>query len=165
MRRTRHAQGRRAQRQRGDFGALDDSESVFATAAVLATTPLARHSSPAPICTPNTERLYRRAPTSAISVGQVAGQILAYHLALGEQIALAENRIKFSAFAGTLVGLHRQSETPDQTAVRVVAAERGGEAPVEFGDDFRRAGGGRAVRSRVDQQLFDRHRAELKTGR
>ena len=45
--------------------------------------------------TPNTERIYRSGADFAISVGQVAGQILAYHL-LDEQVIPVENRIKIS---------------------------------------------------------------------
>jgi Trk K+ transport system NAD-binding subunit len=71
----------------------DDSESVFATAAVRDYAPevplivrvLRSH---------NTARLYRAGADFAISVGQVAGQLLAYHL-LGEQAVAMENGIKF----------------------------------------------------------------------
>jgi Trk K+ transport system NAD-binding subunit len=57
----------------------DDSESVFATAVVRDYAP------EVPLIvrvlrTPNTARLYRSGADFAISVGQVAGQILAYHL-------------------------------------------------------------------------------------
>lgn len=57
----------------------DDSESMFATAAVRDYAP------EVPLIVrvlraPNTARLYRSGADFAISVGQVAGQILAYHL-------------------------------------------------------------------------------------
>jgi Trk K+ transport system NAD-binding subunit len=114
----------------------DDSESVFATAAVRDYAPevplivrVLRAS--------NTTRLYRSGADFAISVGQVAGQILAYHL-LDEQAISVENRIKFSRLgAGTLAGAHPwRSEALDRTGAKVVAVERGPEVLVEFDDDF-----------------------------
>ena len=114
----------------------DDSESVFATAGVR------DHAPEVPLIVrviraPNTARLYRSGADFAISVGQVAGQILAYHL-LGEQIVPVENRIKFSRLtAGTLAGVHPwQSAALDATGAKVVAVERDGEVLVEFDDDF-----------------------------
>ena len=114
----------------------DDSESVFATAVVRDYAPevplIVRV-----IRTPNTERLYRSGADFAISVGQVAGQILAYHL-LGEQIVPVENRIKFSRLAaGTLAGVHPwRSAALDGTGAKVVAVERDGQVLVEFDDGF-----------------------------
>ncbi len=115
----------------------DDSESVFATAAVRDYAP------EVPLIvrvlrSPNTARLYRSGADFAISVGQVAGQILAYHL-LEEQVATVENRIKFSRLsAGTLAGTHPwRSEALDRTGAKVVAVERGQDVLVEFEDDFR----------------------------
>ncbi len=114
----------------------DDSESVFATAVVrdyAPEVPLIVRVNRAP----NTERLYRSGADFAISVGQVAGQILGYHL-LDEQVIPVENRIKFSRLrAGTLTGVHPwRSETLDQTGAKVVAVERGQDVFVEFDDDF-----------------------------
>lgn len=114
----------------------DDSESVFATAVVRDYAPgvplIVRV-----IRAPNTARLYRSGADFAISVGQVAGQILAYHL-LDEQIIPVENRIKFSRLcAGSLAGAHPwHSEALDRTGAKVVAVERAGEVLVEFDDDF-----------------------------
>jgi Trk K+ transport system NAD-binding subunit len=114
----------------------DDSESVFATAAVRDYAP------EVPLIvrvlrSPNTPRLYRAGADFAISVGQVAGQILADHL-LDEQVLSVENRIKFSRLsAGTLVGAHPwRSLALDGTGAKVIAVERGQEVLVEFGDDF-----------------------------
>jgi voltage-gated potassium channel len=114
----------------------DDGESVFATAAVRDYAP------EAPLIvrvlrSPNTARLYRSGADFAISLGQVAGQILAHHL-LDEQEISVENGIKFSRFAaGTLVGTHPwRSEALDRTGANIVAVERGGDVLVEFGDDF-----------------------------
>ena len=92
----------------------DDGESVFATAVVRDYAP------EVPLIvrvlrTPNTPRIYRSGADFAISVGQVAGQILAYHL-LGEQTIHVENRVKF---------------------IRLNAAKlREREVLVEFGDGF-----------------------------
>ncbi len=114
----------------------DDGESVFATTAVRDYAP------EVPLIVrvlraPNTARLYRSGADFAISVGQVAGQILAYHL-LDEQVANVENRIKFSRLgAGALAGAHPwRSEALDRTGAKVVAVERGQEVLLEFGDDF-----------------------------
>jgi len=114
----------------------DDSESVFATAVVrdyAPEVPLIVRVNRAP----NTERLYRSGADFAISVGQVAGQILGYHL-LDEQVIPVENRIKFSRLrAGTLAGAHPwRSEALDQTGAKIVAVERGQDVFVEFEDDF-----------------------------
>jgi Trk K+ transport system NAD-binding subunit len=114
----------------------DDSESVFATAAVREYAP------EVPLIvrvlrSPNTARLYRSGADFAISVGQVAGQILAYHL-LDEQVISVENRIKFSRFsAGSLAGSHPwRHEALDRTGAKVVAVERGPQVLVEFDADF-----------------------------
>lgn len=81
----------------------DDSEAVFATAVVreyVPEVPLIVRVNP----TPNTARIYRAGADFAISQGQVAGQILAYHL-LDEQVIPVESRIKFTRLApGTLIG-------------------------------------------------------------
>jgi Trk K+ transport system NAD-binding subunit len=115
----------------------DDSESVFATAAVRDYAP------EVPLIvrvqrSPNTARLYRAGADFAISVGQVAGQILAHHL-LDEQVVTVESRIKFSRLsAGTLAGTHPwRSEPLERTGAKVVAVERGRDVLVEFDDDFR----------------------------
>ena len=114
----------------------DDSESVFATAVVRDYAPQV------PLIvrvqrTRNTARIYRSGADFAISVGQVAGQILAFQL-LGEQVLQVESRIKFiRQEAGALVGSHPwRSEELDRTGAKVVAVERGGDIIVEFKDDF-----------------------------
>lgn len=114
----------------------DDGESVFATAAVRDYAP------EVPLIvrvlrSPNTVRLYRSGADFAISVGQVAGQILAYHL-LDEQEISVENRIKFCRFsAGTLAGTHPwRNDALDRTGAKVVAVERANDVLVEFGDEF-----------------------------
>jgi Trk K+ transport system NAD-binding subunit len=114
----------------------DDSESVFATAVVRDYAP------EVPLIVrvlraPNTARLYRSGADFAISVGQVAGQILAYHL-LGEQTAHVENQVKFIRLnAAGLVGENPwRCERLERTGAKVVAVERDGEVLVEFGEGF-----------------------------
>lgn len=114
----------------------DDSESVFAAAVVRDFAP------EVPLIvrvkrTPNTARIYRAGADFAISVGQVAGQILAYHL-LDEQAIPAENRLKFSRLtAGTLNGKHPwHNELVERTGVKIVAIERAGEFIIKFDADF-----------------------------
>ena len=114
----------------------DDSESVFATAVVRDYAP------EVPLIvrvlrTPNTARIYRSGADFAISSGQVAGQILAYHL-LGEQVIPVENRIKFiRVSAGTLAGQHPwHNEALERTGAKIIAVERARDVIVEFDHDF-----------------------------
>lgn len=114
----------------------DDGESVFATAAVRDYAPevplivrvLRSH---------NTTRLYRAGADFAISVGQVAGQLLAYHL-LGEQAVAMDNGIKFSRVdAGALAGASPwDNDALDRTGAKVVAVERRNEVIISFEEDF-----------------------------
>ncbi len=114
----------------------DDSESVFATAVV-------RHHAPEiPLIvrvlrTPNTARIYRAGADIAVSVGQVAGQILAYHL-LAEQVVNVESKIKFLRLsAGALAGGHPwHNEAIESTGAKVIAVQRRGEVLVEFDEQF-----------------------------
>ena len=114
----------------------DDSESVFATAVVRDYAP------EVPLIvrvlrTPNTARIYRTGADFAISSGQVAGQILAYHL-LGEQVIHVENRIKFVRLgACTLAGHHPwHNQALERTGAKIVAVERARDVMVEFDHDF-----------------------------
>ena len=88
--------------------------------------------------TPNTARIYRAGADFAISQGQVAGQILAYHL-LDEQVIPVESRIKFSRLApGALAGTHPwKNEALERTGAKIVAVEREHDVRIEFADDFR----------------------------
>ena len=115
----------------------DDGESVFATAAVRDYAPgvplivrVLRSS--------NITRLYRAGADFAISVGQVAGQILGYHL-LDQQAIGVENRIRFGRVtAGSIAGTHPwHNEALDRTGAKVVGVERGGSVVVEFDAGFR----------------------------
>lgn len=115
----------------------DDGESVFATAAVREYAPgvplivrVLRAS--------NTARLYRSGADFAISVGEVAAQVLAYHL-LDQQTVGVENRIRFARMnAGNLVGAHPwRHEGLDRTGAKIVGIERGTGVLVEFDSAFR----------------------------
>lgn len=119
----------------------DDGESVFATAAVRDYAPgvplivrVLRSS--------NTGRLYRSGADFAISVGQVAGQVLAYQL-LDQQTIGVENRIRFARVSpGTLVGARPwHHDALERTGAKVVGIERGSEVLVEFDATFRIASG------------------------
>lgn len=114
----------------------DDGESVFATAVVRDYAP------EVPLIvrvlrTPNIPRLYRSGADFAISVGQVTGQILAFHL-LDEQTVQMENKVKFMRVkAAQLAGQHPwHCEPLERTGAKVVAVERAGEVIVEFGPNF-----------------------------
>jgi len=114
----------------------DDSESVFATAVVRDYAP------EVPLIvrvlhTRNTARIYRAGADFAISVGQVAGQILAFQL-LGEQVVQVENGIKFiQVKAGALSGQHPwHCDELDGTGAKVIAVERDHEVLVEFNPEF-----------------------------
>lgn len=114
----------------------DDSESVFAAAVVRDFAP------DVPLIvrvkrTSSTERIYRAGADFALSVGQVAGQILAYHL-LDEQAIPVENRLKFSRLtAGRLAGKHPwRNDRPDHSVAEIVAIERGDDFIIRFDNDF-----------------------------
>lgn len=115
----------------------DDGESVFATAAVRDFAPgvplivrVLRAS--------NTGRLYRAGADFAISVGQVAAQVLAYHL-LDQQTVGVENHIRLARVTpGRLVGVRPWHHEPlEATGAKIVGIERGDSVLVEFDADFR----------------------------
>lgn len=115
----------------------DDSESVFAAAVVRDYAP------EVPLIvrvkrTPNTERIYRAGADFAVSVGQVAGQILAYHL-LDEQVIPVENRLKFGRLtAGMMSGRHPwHDDQLEQSGAKVIAVERRGDFIIQFDKDFK----------------------------
>lgn len=114
----------------------NDSEGVFATAVVR------DHAPEVPLIVranrvQNIPRLYQAGADFALSVGQVAGQILAYHLR-GEQAIAVEQRLKFiRVAAGKLAGGHPwRDQVRERTGAAVVAVERGDRVIVEFEDDF-----------------------------
>ncbi len=114
----------------------NDSEGVFATAVVrdyAPEVPLIVRVNRAP----NVARLYQSGADFALSVGQVAGQILAYHL-LGDHAVAVEQRLKFVRLApGALVGLHPWgARVRERTGAAVVAVERNQNVFVKFDDAF-----------------------------
>ena len=115
----------------------DDSEALFAAAA------LRDHAPAVPIIarvgrTKNIDRLYRAGADFAISVGQVAGQILAYHL-LDEHVLPAETHLRIVQLGcGRLVGTHPLEACAGRPSEAViVAVERSGTVVVDLPADFR----------------------------
>ncbi|MFZ1538567.1 MAG: NAD-binding protein [Chromatiaceae bacterium] len=110
----------------------DDSEAIFATAAVRDYAPevplIVRVSR-----THNTERMYRSGADFAISEGEVAGKILAYHL-LDKQLVPVENGIRIIRLGvGALEGEHPwHAQVRERSGANIIAIERSGEALVEF---------------------------------
>ncbi|HRD67076.1 MAG TPA: NAD-binding protein [Candidatus Competibacter sp.] len=114
----------------------NDSEGVFATAVVrdyAPEVPLIVRVNRAP----NVARLYQSGADFALSVGQVAGQILAYHL-LGDHAVAVEQRLKFvRVTAGALAGQHPwRAQVREKTGAAVVAVERDQNVFVKFDDAF-----------------------------
>lgn len=115
----------------------NDSEGVFATAVVrdyAPEVPLIVRVNRAT----NVARLYQSGADFALSVGQVAGQILAYHL-LGDSAIAVEPRLKFMRVTtGTLVGVHPwRTQVRERTGAAVIAVEREQKVFVELDDGFR----------------------------
>ena len=83
-------------------------------------------------------RLYQAGADFVLSMGQVAGQILAFHL-LGENAVSLEPRLKFARVAaGGLVGAHPwRASVRERTGAGVVAVEREAGVIVQFDDGFR----------------------------
>ncbi len=119
----------------------NDSAGIFATAVLRDYAPelplIARVNRG-----PNVGRLYEAGADFALSVGQVAGQILAYHL-LEEASTVVEQHLKFSRMtSGTLIGDHPwRAGTGKKTGAAIIAIERGTEVFTEFDDVFRIAAG------------------------
>lgn len=115
----------------------NDSEGVFATAVVrdyAPEVPLIVRVNRAP----NVARLYQAGADFALSVGQMAGQILAYEL-LGEQAVAVEPRLKFVRLAaGALVDQHPwRARVRERTGAAVVAVQRDTQVFVTFDEAFR----------------------------
>ncbi len=85
----------------------------------------------------NVPRIQRAGVDYALSVSQVAGQLLAHHV-LGETVSL-QPRIKLVRVgAGQLAGKNPVAERiRERTGCTVVAVERGGQVGMEFPDSFR----------------------------
>jgi Trk K+ transport system NAD-binding subunit len=88
------------------------------------------------------KRLYQVGTDFALSIGQVAGQLLAYHL-LGEEYVSLEPTVKIVKVDGSsLAGQHPlHTRLRGRADVLVVALERGATVVVEFGNEFRIATG------------------------
>ncbi len=118
--------------------ALDsDPATLFATVIVRHLAPrvpiIARVNSPK-----NVERIHAAGADFALSISQVAGQLLARRLLGEEAIALDEELRVLKVFPGRLVGHHPADlGIRAKTGSSVVAVERGDEILVEFGPDFR----------------------------
>jgi Trk K+ transport system NAD-binding subunit len=87
---------------------------------------------------PNVARLYAAGADFALSIGQVAGQILAHHL-LNRSDVVLEQQLKFiRVLPGDLVGLHPwQAQVREKTGAAVVAVERNKAVLVNFDAGFR----------------------------
>ncbi|MDA0327644.1 MAG: cation:proton antiporter [Gemmatimonadetes bacterium] len=85
----------------------------------------------------NVSRIQRAGVDFALSVSQVAGQLLVHHV-LGETVSL-QPRIKLvRVAAGPLEGRNPMAERiRERTGCTVVAVEVGGEVMMDFGGDFR----------------------------
>lgn len=86
----------------------------------------------------NLKRIYGAGAEFALSISQVAGQLLAWRL-LGKQAVSVDPRLKIlSTRSGSLTRQHPAGlRIRDKTGCSVVAVERGREMLVEFGRDFR----------------------------
>ena len=85
----------------------------------------------------NVTRIRRAGADFALSVGQVAGQVLAYQL-LGEEVVALEGEIRLvRTAAGELAGRQlAAARIRERTDCSVVAVERGEDVILEFGADF-----------------------------
>ena len=115
----------------------NDSAGVFAAAVVrdfAGHVPLIARVNRAP----NVARLYDAGADFALSIGQVAGQILASHL-LDQDDLLLEEQLRFIRVSpGDLVGEHPwRAQVREKTGAAVVAIERGENVVVNFEPAFR----------------------------
>lgn len=115
----------------------DDSAGVFATAVVREyasqTRLIARVNRAI-----NVHRFYQAGADFALSVGQVAGQLMAHHL-FGESALLVEQRLQcLSMTPGTLVGLHPwRAVERERSGATLVGLKRDGRVIVEFPPELR----------------------------
>ncbi|WP_295441597.1 NAD-binding protein [uncultured Thiodictyon sp.] len=114
----------------------DDSAGVFATAVVRDYAPQVRVIARVNRAN-NVPRLYQAGADFALSVGQVAGQLLAHHL-FGESALLVDQRLQCVRMTpGTLVGTHPwQPGVRERTGASLVGLQRAGKAMVKFPPDF-----------------------------
>ena len=115
----------------------NDSEALFAATVIREFAPdvplIARVNQPHSV-----HRLYRVGADLALSIGQVAGQLLAQHLLGEEYISLEQDLKLVKVDASGLVGRHPlRAGVRERTGCQVVAIERGGDVLVEFAEDCR----------------------------
>ena len=115
----------------------DDSSGVFGTAVVRDYAPRVRLIARVNRAS-NVPRLYQAGADFALSVGQVAGQLLARHL-LGEGALSVEQGLRcMRVQPGALVGSHPwRAGVRERTGASVVALERNGQVLVELPDSLR----------------------------
>jgi Trk K+ transport system NAD-binding subunit len=113
-----------------------DSATLFATAVVRNLAPEAMIMAGVQQVQ-NVARIHRAGADFALSLSQVAGQLLAYHL-LGQSAVSLEGKIKIVATAaGNFVGRPLAKHwIRDRTGCSVVAVERGSGIIVDFDDTF-----------------------------
>lgn len=118
----------------------NDSAGVFATAVIHDYAPRARIVARVNRA-PNVARLYQAGADFALSMGQVAGQLLAHHL-LGQSALSVEQRLScIRVSPGQVVGTHPwKAGVRERSGAAVVAVERSGKLLTEVPADFRVAG-------------------------
>jgi len=114
----------------------NDSAGVFAAAVVRdydGNLPLIARVNRAP----NVARLYTVGADFALSIGEVAGQIIAHHVLERADVVL-EDQLKFVRVApGRLVGIHPwQAQAREKTGAAIVAVQRGSDVVVNFKPGF-----------------------------
>jgi Trk K+ transport system NAD-binding subunit len=115
----------------------NDSAGVFATAVIRDYAPKIRLVARVNRA-PNVARLYQAGADFALSMGQVAGQLLAHHL-LGHSTLSIEQRLRCARVTpGSLVGKHPwQAGVRERSGAAVVAVERDGRVIIELERGFR----------------------------
>jgi Trk K+ transport system NAD-binding subunit len=114
----------------------NDSAGVFAAAVVRdydGNVPLIARVNRAP----NVARLYAVGADFALSIGEVAGQIIAHHV-LERTDVILEDQLKFVRVGpGRLIGVHPwQAQAREKTGAAIVAIQRGSEVVVNFKPGF-----------------------------
>ncbi len=115
----------------------NDSEALFAATVIREFAPdvplIARVNQPQSV-----HRLYRVGADLALSIGQVAGQLLAQYLLGEEYISLEQDLKLVKVDASGLVGRHPlKAGVRERTSCQVVAIERAGDVIVEFAEECR----------------------------
>ncbi len=115
----------------------DDSAGVFGTAVVRDYAPRIRLIARVNRAS-NVPRLYQAGADFAVSVGQVAGQLLAHHLLGDRALAMDQRLMCMRMSPGSLVGAHPwRAGVRERSGASLVGLERGGKVVVEFDERFR----------------------------